>query len=524
MDTKVQDDYDTIIPGEFNADKIAPLHPFDQHNRKLAGNVHPPEWTNPTPSGRYNLVVIGAGTAGLVTAAGAAGLGAKVALVERELMGGDCLNVGCVPSKAIISAARTAAAVRDSGEFGIRISGETDVDFAAVMERMRKLRADISPHDSAARFRDLGIDVFIGSGRFAASDSIEVGGQTLKFKRAVVATGARAAKLPIPGLEEIDALTNETVFSLTELPRRLTVIGGGPIGSEMAQAMARLGSEVTQIEKAPHILPREDADAAKIVQDSMSRDGVNFVLTASVVRFERRGDEKVTVYEKDGVEHEVVADEVLIGIGRTPNVGGIGLENVGVAFDERTGVEVNDRLQTTNPMIYAAGDVASKFKFTHAADFMARIVIGNTLFKGRSKASSLVIPWSTYTSPELAHVGLLPEQAAEQGIETDTYTQELSGVDRAILEGKTEGFARVHVKKGTDKIVGGTIVAENAGDLISEITLAMTHGLGLKKIGSTIHPYPTGADAIRKLGDQFNKTRLTPTVSKLLKKWLAWTK
>lgn len=499
------------------------LQPYDQHNQELASNVHPSKWINPTPSGRYNLVVIGAGTAGLVTAAGAAGLGAKVALIERNLMGGDCLNVGCVPSKAIISAARVAAVARQSDQFGVSTEGLT-VDFGKVMERMRSLRAGISHHDSAKRFQELGVDVFIGSGKFTSSNSVEVDGQTLPFKRAVIATGARAAKLPIPGLEDIQALTNETLFSLTELPPRLTVIGGGPIGSEMAQSFARFGSVVTQIEKAEHILAREDADAAKIVQASLQNDGVNIVTHANVIRFEMRSGEKVTVYEKDGIEHEVVSDEVLIGIGRSPNVDGMGLEDVGVRFDQRTGIEVNDKMQTTNPMIYAAGDVASKFKFTHAADFLARLVIGNTLFKGRSKASSLVIPWATYTSPELAHVGMLPADAAKQGLEIDTFTQEFSGVDRAILEGQTEGFARVHVKKGTDTIVGATIVAENAGDMISEFSLAMTHGLGLKKIGSTIHPYPTQAEAVRKLGDQFNKTRLTPTIGKLFSKWLAWTR
>ncbi len=500
------------------------LQPYDTHNQKLAENVHPPDWKNPTPNGTYNLVVIGAGTAGLVTAAGAAGLGAKVALIERDLMGGDCLNVGCVPSKALISAARAIATSRDSKEFGVTIDGHVKVDFAAIMERMRRLRADISPHDSAQRFSDLGIDVFIGEGKFVSSSEIEVDGQRLKFKKAVIATGARAAKLPIPGIDDVQPLTNETLFSLTELPRRLTVIGGGPIGSEMAQAFARFGTEVTQIEKADHILAREDSDAAKVIQKAMEKDGIKFQLNATTLRFEQRGDEKITFYEQDGKEHEVASDQILIGIGRAPNVNGMGLEAAGVEFDQRTGVTVNDRLQTTSSNIFAAGDVASKYKFTHAADFMARAVIQNALFMGRAKASDLVIPWSTYTSPELAQVGLTAEQAKAEGIEVDTFTQELSTVDRAILDGTTEGFARVHVRKGTDKIVGATIVAEHAGDLISEFSLAMTHGLGLRKIGSAIHPYPTQAEAIRRLGDQYNRTRLTPLVKTAFQKWLAWTR
>ncbi len=500
------------------------LQPYDAHNQKLESNVHPPDWVNPEPSGRYNLVVIGGGTAGLVSAMGAAGLGAKVALIERELLGGDCLNVGCVPSKALISAARIAATVRDASEFGVDVPPGTMVDFPRLMERMRRLRSGISHHDSAARFRDAGVDVFLGSGNFLDRETVQVAEKTLKFKKAVVATGARAAALPIAGLQEVDPLTNESVFSLTQLPRRLVVIGGGPIGTEMAQSFARFGSEVTQIEKADHILPREDAEAAVVVQRALEKDGVKFLLGATVKRMLRRDDEKVVVIEKQGTETEVVGDEVLVGIGRTPNVDAMGLEEAGVQFDKRQGIEVNDRLQTTNPNVYAAGDVASKYKFTHAADFMARIVIGNALFMGRGKASRLTVPWATYTSPELAHVGLRPADAVEQGIAIDTYTQPLAEVDRAILEGETDGFVRVHVKKGTDKMVGATVVATNAGDMIGELTLAIKNRLGLKKIGSTIHPYPTQAEAIRKLGDQFNRTRLTPLVAGAMNKWLGWTR
>ncbi len=504
--------------------ELVQLQPYDVHNQKLESNVHPLDWVNPEPASRYNLVVIGGGTAGLVSAMGANGVGAKVALIERDLLGGDCLNVGCVPSKALISAARIAAAVRDAEPFGVRVPNGTCVDFPAVMERMRRLRAGISPHDSAARFRDAGIDVFIGNGKFVDRRTIEVGGKRLRFSKAVVATGARAATLPIPGLDRVAALTNESVFSLTELPKRLIVIGGGPIGTEMAQCFARFGSEVTQIEKANHILPREDSEAAMIVQRALAKDGVRIVANTMVKRIERRGDLKIVVIEHEGSESELIGDEVLVGIGRTPNVDGMGLEIAGVTFDHRTGVDVNDRLRTSNPRIYAAGDVASKYKFTHAADFMARIVIGNALFFGRGKASRLTVPWATYTSPELAHVGIQPREAEEQGIAIDTYTQPLSGVDRAILEGESEGFVRVHVNKGKDKIRGATVVANNAGDMISEITLAMNNGLGLKKLGSTIHPYPTQAEAIRKLGDQFNRTRLTPMIAGAMKQWLGWTR
>lgn len=498
------------------------LQPFDEHNQKLQSFVKPPDWVNPQPLGRYNLVVIGAGPAGLVTAVGAAGLGAKVALVERGLLGGDCLNVGCVPSKGVISAARIAAAVRDAGEFGVDVPDGWGVDFGKAMERMRRLRADMAHHDSAERFQKLGVDVYLGDGKFMTDGCVEAAGQRLNYKRAVICTGGRAAQLPITGLQDVDYLTNESIFSLTELPKRMIVVGGGPIGSEMAQSFARFGSKVTQIEQSDHILSREDSDAAQIVQKSMEKDGVRFLLNANAVRVEQRGDEKVVIVEQNGSQQEVVGDQLLIGIGRTPNVDGMGLEDVGVKFDQRRGIEVNDRLQTTNSKIYAAGDVCSRYKFTHAADFMARIVIQNTLFFGRGKASTLTVPWTTYTSPELAHVGLTPQEAEQQGVDIDTFTQPMNEVDRAILEGETEGFVRVHVKKGSDKIVGATIVAANAGDMIGEITLAMTNGLGLKKIASTMHPYPTQADAIRKVGDLYNRTRLTPFVKKLFQKWLSW--
>lgn len=498
-----------------------PLRPYDEFNRKLETNVHPPDWINPKPSGRYNLVVVGAGTAGLVAAAGAAGLGAKVALIERELLGGDCLNVGCVPSKALLSAAKRVAAVKGAGEFGVRIAGGGKVDFAAVMERMRRLRAGISPHDSATRFRDLGIDVFLGQGTFTGPDRIEVGGETLEFKRAVIATGGRAAAPPIPGLDQIEYLTNESVFSLTELPKRLAVIGAGPIGCEMAQAFARFGSKVFLVEAMHGILPREDPDASRIVLESLQRDGVTLLCCGKDLSLAKAepGGVRLQVHSH-GSAYDEILDMVLIGVGRAPNLERLGLENAGVEYTKE-GVTVNDYLQTTNPRIYAAGDICSPYQFTHAADFMARTVIQNALFMGRSRVSSLVIPWCTYTEPEAAHVGIYEKEAQEKGIAIETYSQPLSTVDRAILDGETEGFARVHVKKGTDEILGATIVAPHAGDMISHFTMAMTNGLGLKKIARTIFPYPTQAEAVRKTGDAYNRTRLTPFVKKLFDWWLS---
>jgi len=500
-----------------------PILPWDSHNQKLVSNVHPLDWKNPTPAERYNLVVIGGGTAGLVSAIGAAGLGAKVALIEKHLLGGDCLNVGCVPSKAIIRAARAAAAVREAADFGVNVPAGVTVDFGKAMERMRRLRADISPHDSAKRFTELSVDIFFGTGKFTGPDTIEIGGQTLRFAKAVVATGARAAAPPIPGLKDVHYLTNETLFSLTKLPKRLGVIGAGPIGCEMAQAFARFGSEVYLVEAEHGILPREDRDAAAIVLDSMVKDGVKLLCCGKDLKLAKDPNGVRLQVESHGKGYDVLVDQLLVAVGRAPNVEGLGLETVGVEFDKK-GVKVNDRLQTANPRIYACGDICSPYQFTHAADFMARIVIQNALFKGRAKASSLIIPWATYTSPEIAHVGLYEKEAKEKGIEVDTFTQELSKVDRAILDGETEGFVRVHVRKGTDEIVGATVVAAHAGDLISELTLAMKAKLGLKTIGATIHPYPTQAEAIRKIGDLYNRTRLTSLVKKLMHRWLVWTR
>jgi pyruvate/2-oxoglutarate dehydrogenase complex dihydrolipoamide dehydrogenase (E3) component len=502
--------------------EVQQLWPQDEFNEELEANVHPSRWANPRPEGRYHLVVIGAGTAGLVTAAGAAGLGAKVALIERNLMGGDCLNFGCVPSKGIISAARIAATVRNSNEFGVEVPQGTNVNFATAMQRMRRLRAQISPNDSARRFRDLGVDVYFGAARFTDSTTIDVEGTTLNFKRAVIATGARAAVPSIPGLTTVDYLTNETLFSLTELPRRLGIIGAGSIGCEMAQAFAQFGSEVFLVEAEHGILPREDRDAAEIVQRAMERDRVRLLCCGKNLMIRNDGGIRLIV-DSHGIGYDEPIDRLLVSVGRVPNVENLNLEAVGVEYD-RKGVRVNERMQTTNPMVYAAGDICSQYHFTHAADFMARIVIQNTLFRGRKRSTSLVIPWCTCTSPEIAHVGLYESEAKEKGIEVDTFLQDLHDVDRAILDGEDDGFVKVHVRKGSDKIVGATIVARHAGDLISEITLAMTHGLGLSKIGSTIHPYPTQADAIRKLGDQYNRKRLTPFVKSLLKQWFAWTR
>ena len=496
--------------------------PKDKYNRKLVANAHPEDWTNPQPDGKYNLVVVGAGTAGLVTAAGAAALGAKVALVERHLMGGDCLNMGCVPSKALIRAGRAFADVRDSGELGIRVPEGTRVDFPVLMERMRRLRAEISPNDSVERFAKMGIDVYLGQGRFVPKNSVEVAGRKLEYAKAVIATGARASAPPIPGLAEAGYLTNETLFELTELPKRLAVIGAGPIGCEMAQAFSRFGAEVTVLELAEHALPREPAHVASIVQSALKRDGVELITGCTTTNITRGPAEKTIHYEAGGYTETVEVDEILMSVGRAPNVEGLGLETVGVEFDARVGVKVNKYLQTSNRRIYAAGDICSPYKFTHAAEALAAMVIQNALFFRSKKHATLTVPWSTYTDPEIAHVGLYPEEARRHGIETEIFTSAFEDVDRAILDGETDGMVEIYAKKGTDRIIGATIVAKHAGDMISEISLAMAGGLGLGTIAATIHPYPTQAEAIRKAAREYYKSRLTPRVKNIMERWMRW--
>lgn len=494
---------------------------MDEYNQQLVGYVHPPDWVNPTPADLYDLVVIGAGTAGLVVAAGAAGLdlGLKVALIEKHLMGGDCLNVGCVPSKCVIRSSRVVADMQDAKAFGIRPPEKIEVDFGAVMQRMRKLRAGISHHDSAERFGNLGIDVFLGEGSFAGKNKVEVAGKTLRFKKAVIATGARAVRPPVEGIEQAGFLTNETVFNMTQLPDRLAVIGGGPIGCELAQAFHRLGSEVVLFHRGGHILNKEDADAAEIVQQQFIREGISLVLNSKLLRVERTSEGKTIYFSENGREESIVVDEILVGAGRAPNVEGLNLQSVGVKYD-KMGVKVNDYLQTDNPKIYAAGDICMDWKFTHAADAAARIVIKNTLFSpfgfGRDKLSNLVMPWATYTDPEIAHVGLYEHEAQERGIEINTIKILMSSVDRAIADGEEEGFVKIIHKQDSDQILGATIVARHAGEMISEVTTAIVNKVGLSKLSSVIHPYPTQAEGIKKAADAYRRTLLTPNTKKIL--------
>jgi pyruvate/2-oxoglutarate dehydrogenase complex dihydrolipoamide dehydrogenase (E3) component len=499
------------------------IQPLDDANRRLLDHVRPPGWRNPEPRGTYDLVVIGAGSAGLVSAVGAAGLGARVALVERALLGGDCLNVGCVPSKALLRSARAIGALRSAGTLGVD-TAPARVDFAAVMRRMRDRRAAIGPHDSAARLTKLGVDVFFGDATFIDQRTVSVDGRTLRFNRAVIATGGRPTAPPVKGLNEGPLLTNETLFWLTALPRRLLVIGAGPIGCEMAQAFARFGSEVTLFDQARQLLPREDPDAAALVEGALARDGVRLELGVTLREVRREHDETTLVFARDpsgDVEQEITGDAVLVAAGRTPNIETLNLPAAGVSVTN-IGVTVTDRLQTSNPRIFAAGDVCSEYKFTHAADALARIVIQNALFFGRRKASALVIPWCTYTTPEVAHVGLSARDAAAGERQAQTITVRLQELDRAIVDDETEGFVRIHHAKG--RVLGGTIVGAHAGELIGQLSYAMTTRGSLGDFTRTVYPYPTHSEAFRKVGDTYRRASLTPRLGRWFDRYFRWTR
>lgn len=489
----------------------APAHPLEGHNLRLLEQVHPPGWRNPEPRERYHLVVVGAGTGGLVTAAIAASLGARVALVERALMGGDCLNAGCVPSKALLRAARAWEEARRGAErFGAPpVAGPGS--FERAMERMRRIRAEISPVDGAPRFRDeLGVDVFLGEGRFVSPEALEVDGARLRFRRAVIATGARPAVPPIPGLREAGFLTSETLFSLTERPESLVVVGAGPIGCEMAQAFARFGTRVTLLDAAARVLPCDDPDASRVVAEALRRDGVEIAVGVMVQGVERTPGGARTV-RWSGAEGpgSATATHLLVAVGRAPSVEGLGLDAAGVEHG-RSGVGVDARLRTSNRRIYAVGDVASRLHLTHAADAQARLVVRNALFFGRGRADRLLVPRVTYTSPEVAHVGLTAEEAREQGDAVETLTLPMREVDRARLDGEEAGFLRVHLRAGSDRILGATLVGAHAGEIISQVTQAMTAGIGLEKVGEAVFPYPTQAEVLRKAADAWRRRRLTP--------------
>jgi pyruvate/2-oxoglutarate dehydrogenase complex dihydrolipoamide dehydrogenase (E3) component len=467
--------------------------------------------------GIYNVVVIGAGTAGLVTAAGTAGLGGRVALIERNLMGGDCLNFGCVPSKALISSARLIQQIRDAEKWGLERQQPQFV-FERVFDRMRARRAKIAPNDSRERFESLGVDVFRGEAHFVSPEEVEVDGQRLRAKNFVIATGSRAVIPKIEGIGAVPYLTNETIFDeLIEKPESMIVLGGGPIGCELGQAFNRLDVKVTIFQSADQILPPEDIDVADFMQQRFAAEGVSVRLNSAANRLSMRDGKVVLEFEGE----TITADTMLIAAGRTPNLRALNLEAAGVKYNDN-GVKVNAYLQTSQPHIYAAGDITNRLKFTHTADFTARIVVRNILMPLqflRQKVNWSIVPWCTYTDPEVAHVGLGEKEAKKSSIDYDLFTVPLEEVDRAVVESEDAGFAKILTAKGSDKILGATIVAPHAGDLLHEFVLAIKAGVGLGTIASTIHAYPTFAELARKAGDKYNKTRLTPRAKRIFT-WL----
>ncbi len=494
--------------------------PFDIFEQQRLENVKPPSWVNPKPAERYNLVIIGAGPAGLVAARGAAALGARVALVERDLIGGDCLNVGCVPSKALIRTAHLYADMRTADHYGANRPDDIEVDFEKAMTHMRQLRARISRSDSITDLSHAGVDVFLGPARFTSADTIDVNGTRLRFRKAMIATGARPDTSEIPGLEKAGYLTNENVFNLTTLPASMLVIGGGPLGCELAQAFSRFGARTTIVQDQPLFLPKEERDAAQLLSDAFTRDGIEVRLNTKAVKVRVVDGKKVVELVSDDYHSSVTVDQILTGVGRAPNIEGLNLAAAGIEGDSKTGIKVDDFLRTSNRNVYAAGDVCLEHKFTHTAEATARIVVRNALFPGRKRVSDLTIPWCTYTDPEIAHVGLYVREANRQDIPIRTFTVPMHEVDRAILDDEQTGFVKIHVAQKSDRILGATIVASHAGEMINGITLAMVAGIGLGKVASVIHTYPTQAEAIRRAANAYQRTRLTPFLYGLMRRWL----
>jgi len=477
---------------------------------------------------RYNLVIIGAGSAGLVVAAGAAGLGARVALVERGPMGGDCLNFGCVPSKALLRAARAAAEPRQA-RFGVG-AATPPAPWAEVAARVQGVIATIAPHDSVERFTELGVDVVQGTGRLAGPQTVEValaggGSRTLAGKALVLATGSGPLVPPVPGLAEAGYLTNETVFTHPQQPRRLCVLGGGPIGLELGQAFARLGSQVSVVEMLPRILPREDADAAAVVAQSLEADGIALRTGLQAVRVEQGPSGKRVVCRPHGdaaaPEQVLEVDEILVAVGRRAQHEGLGLEAVGVAT-ERGRIRVDARMRTSVRSIYACGDIVGPYQFTHMANQQARVVIQNALLPFKTRMDYRVVPWCTFTDPELARVGLSEEEAQERGIPVRVLRIPYGALDRAVCDGAETGFLKLLTPPGRDDILGATMVGAHAGELIHELVLAMRARLRLRDIAGTVHIYPTLAEIFRRAGDESRKAGFTPRLQRLFRAYLRW--
>ena len=483
-------------------------------------NTRPADWHNPTVHGRFDLLVIGAGPGGMVAARTAAAAGARVALVERYQLGGNCINEGCIPSKTLLRSAQLYAEMRTAERYGAAPPPVIPVDFAMTMERVRRVRARLARTDTPAQLSQAGITLYFGCARFVGPDAVDVDGTRLEFKKALIATGSRAVLPQIKGLSEAGFLNNESVFEVTALPASLLVIGGGPLGCEIAQAFARFGTRTVMVHSEPLFLPKEERDAAQMVSNALARDGVEIHLNSHVTEVHSQTDGKNVQMLSAGNVSSTVVDAILTGIGRRPAVQALDLERAGVEYDAHAGIHVDDFLRTSNPRIYAAGDVCLEHKFTNTAQVSARIVVGNALFLGRQRLSALHIPWCTYTDPQVAHVGLYVRQARERHIPVKTYTVPMHDVGRAIADSEEDGFVKIHVREGTDHILGATIVGRSAGEMINTVSLAMVAGIGLRRLARVVHAYPTQGDAIRQAAQACATAHASPLLVWLKRKWL----
>ncbi|WP_018719148.1 FAD-dependent oxidoreductase [Arhodomonas aquaeolei] len=480
-------------------------------------------WARPQAFDR-DLVVIGAGSGGLVSAYIGATVNARVSLAEKGAMGGDCLNTGCVPSKALLRSARFIAEARRSADFGIR-RAELDFDFAEVMERVQSVIRDVAPHDSRERYEGLGVDVIHGEAKITSPYTVDVANHTLTTRNIILATGARPMVPPLEGLAAGDYVTSDSIWALRELPARLVVLGGGPIGSELAQAFARLGSQVTQIERGEQLLPREDTEVAEQVMARFADEGIDIRLRTNAVRVvDHDAGGRALIVEHQGGEEAIGFDQLLIAVGRRPNVEGLGLEELGIETNANGTIKVNDFLQTRYPNIYAVGDVAGPYQFTHAAAHQAWHAAVNALFGSfrRFRADYSALPWTTFTEPEVARVGINERDAVAQGIDYEVTTYDISGLDRAIADGEASGLVKVLTAPGRDRVLGASIVGAHAGELIGEYVTAMRHGLGMNKILSTIHVYPTLAEANRFAAGEWKRAHAPQRLLAWLGHYHAW--
>jgi pyruvate/2-oxoglutarate dehydrogenase complex dihydrolipoamide dehydrogenase (E3) component len=489
-------------------------------DQAFLANVRPPGWQTPTPSGTYRLLVIGGGPAGLLAAYEAALLGAKVALIERHWLGGKSLNYGSVPTKALERTSRFYAEMRAAAWLGASPQTPGPAGLERIVGRAKRIRNRIGQVLSAAKLKALGVDLYFGTARFTGVDRVAVDGLELRFKNAMIATGSGPARIDIPGLAEAGFISATMILELRSLPRRVLVIGGGANGCEGAQALARLGIETIIVMNEPLFLPGEERDAATMVSETLARDGVEIHLNTRVTGVRVEGGRKLVDLANDGDRSTVSVDEIFVGLGQEPAVADLGLDRAGIAYDSRRGVHVDDFLRTTNPRVYAAGDVCLEPRFTSIAHASATIVVRNALLWRRQRYSAMTIPWCTYTDPEIAHVGMYVREARERGIPVRTFTVPMHEVDRAIADGEEIGFVKIHVKDGSDKILGATIVARHAGEMINEISLAIVAGVGLKTLAKVLRAYPTQAEAIRIAADRYRASRWSWWRRWLLRVWV----